>query len=379
MIRNKFLHKTLLIISVLLIISIISFGSFYTYWNTASPDKTCSSCHEIGKSVHSMAQSSHRGLHCKECHGTALNNGFHSLKEKGMMVVNHLTNKRVENIKLSEQQLLEVRSNCNRCHATEFAKWTSSGHSVDYQHVFLNKKHNSTEQFNFDCLRCHGMFFEGTVKDVVEPLKIKGPWKLKDGEMATRPTIPCMACHQIHQEGLPKTNPDYADPKSIFYHTKSSISKLSFYDRHEKVYFPVAQLPKLNLWEGERVVKVSDDPIMRNCVQCHAPNALHQAGTSDDRTPRGVHEGLSCMSCHEPHSNNARNSCKTCHPAMSNCKLDVTKMNTSYADAKSPNNIHFVACIDCHKDGKRIKQHAINNAPLANKDKLMEFIQHQQK
>jgi hypothetical protein len=301
------------------------------------------------------------------------------MKEKGMMVVNHIKNKRVENIKLSEEQLLEVRGNCNRCHATEFAKWTSGGHSINYQHVFLNKKHNSTEQINFDCLRCHGMFFEGTVKEVVEPLKIKGPWKLKVEELATRPAIPCMACHQIHQDGLPKTSPDYADPKTIFYQKKSSLSKLSFYDRHEKVYFPVSELPKLNLWEGDRVVKVSDDPVMRNCVQCHAPNAQHQAGTSDDRTPRGVHEGLSCMACHETHSNNAKNSCKTCHPAMSNCKIDVTKMNTSYADAKSPNNIHFVACTDCHKDGKRLKQRTIKNVSLVNKDKLMEFIQHQKK
>ncbi len=100
-------------------------------------------------------------------------------------------------------------------------------------------------------------------------------------------------------------------------------------------------------------MKVSDDPIMRNCVQCHAPNAIHQAGTSDDRTPRGVHEGLSCVACHELHSNDARKSCQECHPAISNCKLDVTKMNTSYADSKSPNNIHFVACTDCHKQMKK--------------------------
>jgi hypothetical protein len=102
------------------------------------------------------------------------------------------------------------------------------------------------------------------------------------------------------------------------------------------------------LWVGEQKVKVSDDIVMRNCIQCHAPNALHQAGTADDRTPRGVHEGLSCTACHEPHSNDAKNSCASCHPAISNCKLDVTKMNTSYADVKSVNNIHFVACANCH-------------------------------
>lgn len=361
MTRNKNLKIILLIILPIFMVCTIAFGSFYTYWNTASPDKTCASCHEIGKSVYSQAQSLHRNLHCKECHGTALSNGFHSIKEKGMMVVSHIKDKPIENVKLKEEQLLEVMSNCQRCHSSEFAKWTSGGHSIDYQHVFLNTKHNSTEQINFDCLRCHGMFFEGFVNEIVEPLNIIGPWELKKEKMATMPTIPCMTCHQIHQEGLPQARPDYSDPKTIYYQKKDSSSKLGFFDRHEKFSFPVSELPKLNLWQGDLVVNVSDDPIMRNCVQCHAPNSYHQAGTSDDRTPRGVHEGLSCMACHEPHSNDAKNNCGKCHPAISNCKIDVTKMNTSYVDAKSPNNIHFVACADCHKEEKRRMRITIKN------------------
>ncbi len=350
MIHNRLFRKTLMVLPVVLIFFMIAFGSFYTYWNLASPDKTCASCHEIGKSVTSLAQSSHRNFNCKECHGTALSNGLHSMKEKGMMVVNHLKKNQDEKISMSEQQLLGVMDNCRRCHASEFAKWTSGGHSIDYQHVFLNTKHNTTEQINFDCLRCHGMFFKGTVSDIVEPLNIKGPWNLLDSEMENKPAIPCMACHQIHQKGTPVVKPGYADPKTIFYQRTTNISKLGFYDRHEKTYFPVNELPKLNLWQGEQIVRVSDDPVMRSCVQCHAPNAHHQAGTSDDRTPRGVHEGLSCTACHDPHSNDARNSCASCHPAISNCKLDVAAMNTSYADPKSQNNIHFVSCADCHQE-----------------------------
>ncbi len=41
------------------------------------------------------------------------------------------------------------------------------------------------------------------------------------------------------------------------------------------------------------------------CTQCHAPNAAHEAGSQDDRTPAGVHEGLSCIACHANHSNDA--------------------------------------------------------------------------
>jgi len=344
---------TLLIFPAILIIWIILFGSFYTYWNTASPEKTCASCHEIGRYVFTQTQSSHRNLHCKECHGTALSNGFHTLKEKGMMVVNHFKDNNREHIRMSEVQLLEVLNNCKRCHSSEYANWISGGHSVPYKDIFLNSKHNSTEQINFDCLRCHGMFFEGTVGKVVEPLNTNGPWKLIDEKMTERPTIPCMACHQIHQNGFISAEPDYTNPKAIFYNGINEFSKLGFYDRREKRHFSVNQLPQLKLMEGGRDVNVSEDPLMRNCIQCHAPDARHQAGTGDDRTPRGVHEGLSCIACHESHSNNSKKSCAKCHPAISNCKFDVTKMNTSYADAKSPNNIHFVACSDCHEEEKR--------------------------
>ncbi len=361
MIKNKLLKTALLAIPIFIGVCLLSFGTFYSYWNTASADKTCASCHEIQKSVHSQSMSTHRDLKCKECHGTALSNGFHSLEEKGMMVVNHVLKIKTEDIHMNEEQVLGVMDNCKRCHTSEFAKWTSGGHSADYKAIFTNKKHNSTEQMNFDCLRCHGMFNNGTVEELVEPLNRKGPWHLKDDkEMAARPTIPCLACHQVHQDGLTKKNPDYSNPKSIFYHKDSSKSNLTFYDRHEKMNFSVSDLPKLTLWEGKRAVKVSDDLLMRNCVQCHAPNATHQAGTSDDRTPRGVHKGLSCMACHDTHSNDARNSCIKCHPAISNCKLDVIKMNTTYADAKSPNNIHFVSCTDCH-DGKQQQKLNLSN------------------
>ena len=123
-------------------------------------------------------------------------------------------------------------------------------------------------------------------------------------------------------------------------------------------------LPKLKLWEGKLPVEVSDDVQMRICIQCHAPNPRHQAGTGDDRTPGEVHEGLSCNDCHELHSNDARYNCSNCHPAVSNCNLNVTKMNTSYFDPKISNNIHWVACIDCHVKGipakKQKKYKALN-------------------
>ncbi len=348
--KNKIFFRIAIVMAISMIFIIIAFGSFYTYWNNASPKNTCASCHEIQSRVHSMAQSSHRELSCSKCHGTALSNGIHSMKEKAMMVITHLNNDRVEGIRMNEEQLLAVMDKCKDCHTAEFSDWQSGGHSVTYSDIFLNETHNKTEQLNFDCLRCHGMFFEGKTTDLVEPIDTKGPWEMKMPEKADQPAIPCMACHQVHSEGEIAMAPDHSDPKSIFYsHSADSIANVvSFYDHSEKMHIPALYLPKLKVTERERFVEVSDDPHMRNCVQCHASNGWHEAGTGDDRTPTGVHEGLSCLACHSPHSNNARNSCNTCHPKISNCGLNVTKMNTTYLDKNSPHNIHTVGCKDCH-------------------------------
>lgn len=349
--KKSRIRKALMVFAILSLFILIGFSSFYSYWNSASPYRTCASCHEIESSVDVFFQSAHRELTCKECHGTALSNGIHSMKEKGMMVVHHLESNLVEDIKLNEEQMLGVMENCKRCHSAEMAKWQSGGHSARYLDIFLNEKHNRTEQLNFDCLRCHGMFSDVNITELVEPIDVNGPWKFKNSEMSMNPSIPCMACHKIHNEGFAHKNPDYSVPKSAFYQRLISKSKASFYNRQDESHVLIENLPKLQLWEGKRLVNVSDDLLMRNCIQCHAPNAYHQAGTSDDRTPRGVHEGLSCLACHDPHSNDSRQSCIKCHPTISNCKLDVTMMNTTYVDQSSPNNIHWVGCIDCHSKG----------------------------
>jgi hypothetical protein len=351
MMKNRSaLRVLILIIPAIVLIFLIIVSPFYIYWNAASPEKTCASCHEIEGSVNMFAQSAHRGLKCSDCHGTALSNGFHSIKEKGNMVVKHVKTEYIEDIRLNHEQVLAVMQDCKRCHEYEYAAWNSGGHSALYNDIFLDKKHNETEQLNADCLRCHGMFSDVPVEGLVEPLDIKGPWMFKIRDISDKPVIPCLACHQTHIKGIPTTNPDYSDPLKIFYSRKDSSEVISLYFRPDRRSIPAGFLPKLNLTEGERKVNVSDDIVMRLCIQCHSPNARHEAGSSDDRTPTGVHEGLSCTACHEPHSNDAGKSCIKCHPAISNCKLDVTIMNTTYRDPGSPFNIHRVACTDCHKE-----------------------------
>lgn len=344
------ISRTLLIVSITLAILIFGSAGSYVYWNAAPPHKTCLSCHEISNSFDMWARSSHRDLNCKTCHGTALSNGYHSLREKGRMIVNHFKNESNEDIHLSESQIFEMMDRCKSCHQNQYAKWLSGGHSMKYTDVFLNVTHNATEQINEDCLRCHGMFFEGTVYDVVDPISIDGPWQLKNTDLADKPAIPCLACHSIHEENFPTTEPFYDEPKQIHYQRLEKIPTIGLYIRREKNFFRAQVLPKSKINYNNEKIIVSDDLSQKVCVQCHAPNSFHSNGSGDDRTPRGVHEGLSCKSCHAPHSNDTKNSCANCHPKTSNCGLDVTKMNTTFADPESPNNIHFVSCLDCHPE-----------------------------
>jgi hypothetical protein len=83
-------------------------------------------------------------------------------------------------LRMTEMQMLETMDRCINCHQQEHANWLAGGHSATYADILLHEEHNTTEQLNFDCLRCHGMFNEGTILDLVEPISIEGPWNLKD-------------------------------------------------------------------------------------------------------------------------------------------------------------------------------------------------------
>ncbi len=335
----------------------VLFGG-YAKWNSANPDKTCASCHEISPSVDEWQNSAHRNIRCTQCHGTALSNGLHSLKEKGNMVFTHWGKEtNPEDIRLTEQQALDLSARCAGCHGSEYAKWLSGGHSANYADIFMNRKHNKMEAPYWDCLRCHGMFYEGNIKTLLEkPQAADGAWKLNDMKKASMPTIPCLSCHNIHGEGNPHLRTGkYDNPKEMFYEKSPRNVPLSWYVRTDKRHIRADKLLKVSMFDQGREVKVSDDPASKLCQQCHSPNFKHETGSQDDRTPTGVHEGISCVACHSPHSNDARNSCRNCHPAISNCGLDVTKMNTSYSDKNSQNDIHSVRCGSCHQDVEGVK------------------------
>ena len=103
--------------------------------------------------------------------------------------------------------------------------------------------------------------------------------------------------------------------------------------------------------DSGQAVKVSPDRRQGVCYQCHAPQPGMHVASGDDRTPAGVHEGISCLGCHDQHSQDASASCDNCHPKMSNCGLDVKTMDTTFKSAASGHNVHWVKCVDCHPGG----------------------------
>lgn len=299
------------------------------WFHYGDPANTCGSCHEMADAHSAWAGSAHSTLHCRACHGGSLTLDAHALKGHVNRVMQHFTRPPDQPIRLSENDLLSVQDACRKCHPQSFADWQHSRHAATYSRIFLTPEHNQVEQLAPDCLRCHGMFYQGHIDDLVSPLSTTGPWALKEPGKASQPAIPCLACHQVHA------------PAAGFHSAE-------LYVRREQTHFPADRLPTAPIFQGDRLVKASTDSRQRLCTQCHAPNAFRQAGSADDRTPTGVHEGLSCLDCHSSHSNSAKASCATCHPANSHCGLDVEKMDTSFKSADSKHNIHSVSCSDCH-------------------------------
>ncbi|HRX11481.1 MAG TPA: NapC/NirT family cytochrome c, partial [Draconibacterium sp.] len=104
---TKIFRNVIRLMVVFLLILVIS-GGGYSWWNSANPDKTCASCHEISPSHQTWASSAHRDISCFKCHGTALGNGWHSLTEKVNMVFTHSKSApHHDEIRMTEDQVLE--------------------------------------------------------------------------------------------------------------------------------------------------------------------------------------------------------------------------------------------------------------------------------
>ena len=306
--------KTLLLLVGALFIVILT-GSYMT-WNRLDPDYTCARCHEIAPSHAQWKTSAHANVRCTDCHGTAVSNGFWSFFEKANMVFVHFTqDKTNDEIRLSERQVLDVNNRCIACHQSEHAGWLASGHAANYKEIFMDSAHNAMEKPYWDCLRCHGMFYDGNIHDLMNLESTSSTdWKLRDKKQEMLPTMPCLACHQMHTD----------NPVSQRYVTLTDSSRANrernprnaLYVRADKSYLRADLLPKPVMYAGDSIVEIASDPATRLCMQCHAPNSKHQVGSEDDCTVTGVHKGISCIACHLPHSGETKASCIQCHPSL---------------------------------------------------------------
>jgi len=337
-----------------------NYGS--TLYYAAGHGTGCADCHEMAMDVSAVHGSPHGNAQCPDCHEASLGTKLRHIRT-------HLAGAEAETIRLREADVRAMMSKCQRCHQHEYASWHAGPHAASYGEIFTNTEHNAKRRPMDDCFRCHGMYFEGGIRDLVTQSGARGPWRLTRSELASEPTIPCQACHWIHREG-PALRKQGAHGVARGPVVRDS---LAFYDRREETHFRAASLTLPLLYDGAGAIKVSPDPRQGPCYQCHAPRPPEtesvaarngwgpQAGSGDDRTPMGVHEGISCLACHGGHNADARASCATCHPAMSHCGIAVEKMDTTFANAKSAHNIHWVKCADCHQHSvPRVKTTAVS-------------------
>lgn len=315
-----------------------------------SGGRSCARCHEIWQPYSDWHSSTHRNVPCSDCHGDVLtlDAGFHRKNIQRLMA--HLQGEIPEHVLLKADEVQKMSPRCGKCHQLEYADWATGPHAATYKEIFLDAGHNAKEPLNDDCLRCHAMHFNGGIRDLLTPVDTKGPWRLRDPKLANHLVIPCLSCHQMHRQGNPSTRPavkplNPGPAQDIFW------PSVAFFDRRELDYVALGRLPLPAMRTADRVVKISPDVRQALCYQCHAPLAGMQVASGDDRTAVGVHEGLSCLACHQGHGERTRASCATCHPRLSNCGLDVEAMDTTFKSTKSLHNIHFVKCIDCHTKG----------------------------
>jgi len=87
-----------------------------------------------------------------------------------------------------------VVERCGNCHQQELATWRAGPHAMTYAQAFTDKEHNRKRILMEDCFRCHGMHFQGDLRDMVVPVDTKGPWRLVDARWTDRAAIPCLTC-----------------------------------------------------------------------------------------------------------------------------------------------------------------------------------------
>jgi hypothetical protein len=345
----KNLRRLLLSAATLALVGIAGLAGTSFYYG-GDDGAGCARCHEIRPTVDTWSHSSHRAVRCRECHGRSLSADLRMYAKSLQRVWRHARGEVPEQLHIRHQDVVAIVERCGSCHREEYADWQSGPHGAPYAAIFINPEQNASQQLMDDCLRCHAQHFEGGIRDLVSPLDRKGPWTFVREEYAALPAVPCLVCHSVHRAGEPFA------PRSQRVSREAAAQEivrpsLAFYDRRALEAVGLERLPLPTMVDEGRPVRTSPDRRQALCYQCHAPRAGNQVYSGDDRTPTGVHEGLSCQACHSKHGLTTRASCAGCHPRLSNCGIDVEKMDTTFKSRDSRHDVHRVACLDCHPAG----------------------------
>src|SRR5581483_2402393 len=174
----------------------------------ATKGEGCTGCHEMRPVYETWKQSSHRNIACLECHG-----GVRNEPANARRLAKHMSGNIPEQIRLKGLDVVAIMDRCKSCHQQEFAQWQAGPHGAPFAKIFIDKTHNAQRLLMDDCLRCHGSYYEGGVRDLVTPVDTKGPWTFRDAQWTDQPIVPCYGCHRIHQQGEPSTAGRVHDPE----------------------------------------------------------------------------------------------------------------------------------------------------------------------
>ena len=100
--------------------------------------------------------------------------------------------------------------------------------------------HNSKRRLMDDCLRCHGMHFNGAIRDLVQPQNTTGPWHI-DARGICRPAYD--ALHGVPPDASRGSDCNRSRHSADLCDCGLPVTEsLAFFDRREQMHFSVRLL-----------------------------------------------------------------------------------------------------------------------------------------
>src|ERR1035438_1434014 len=168
------MKKTILASALTLVAGLLMVPATTLYFESGR-GTGCTSCHEMQAVYDRWHSSSHRGIACEKCHGGALTMDASFHVNNMNRAYSHLRGDLAERVEFGNKYVQAMSQQCENCHRQEYASWHAGPHSASYARIFLDKKHNTENMLMDDCLRCHGMYFEGGIGNLVQPVSRTGP------------------------------------------------------------------------------------------------------------------------------------------------------------------------------------------------------------